>query len=161
MHDYRKRFEERTFREGNVVGNLVTPFRGMALITLDGSVVRVYTGELNVFAKVVPTVQAEETFATWNAGLDGYAIAWNKVSNQSFKPITGLLPGCRLVTPSPHCRTIPAASCPNMQSPSTTNDPILPCLQKWMSELEQCQPMYLGHHGRPGLYRHTHRHQLP
>lgn len=45
------------------------------------------------------------------------------------------LPGLRLVTPSPHCKTMPAASWPRIQSPSTTSEPILPAFQKWMSDL--------------------------
>jgi hypothetical protein len=40
------------------------------------------------------------------------------------------LPGLRLVTSSPHCRTMPAASWPRIQSPSTTSEPILPAFQK-------------------------------
>jgi len=45
------------------------------------------------------------------------------------------LPGLRFVTSLPHCRTMPAASWPRMQSPSTTSEPILPAFQKWISDL--------------------------
>lgn len=45
-----------------------------------------------------------------------------------------VLPGFRWFTPSPHCRTIPDASWPIMQSPSKTSDPMRPDFQKWISE---------------------------
>lgn len=78
MHDDREGFEKRAFGEADVVGKFVAPFRWMALVSLDGAVVRVYACELYIFAEIVTSVPAEETFSTRNSGLDGYAITYNK-----------------------------------------------------------------------------------
>lgn len=53
------------------------------------------------------------------------------------------IPGLKSSTPSPHLNTTPAASCPMMQSPSNTKDPILPVFQKCTSDLPYHQPSFL------------------
>jgi hypothetical protein len=42
---------------------------------LYGAVVRIYAGELDIFAKVVAAVEAEETCAAGDAWFDSYAVA--------------------------------------------------------------------------------------
>ena len=39
--------------------------------------VGIYACELHVFAEIVPPVQTEKTCTAWNAGFDGYTIAWD------------------------------------------------------------------------------------
>jgi hypothetical protein len=53
----------------------MTPFRRMALVSLDRAMVGVYTGELHIFAEVVATIPTEEAFTTGNAGFDSHAVA--------------------------------------------------------------------------------------
>ncbi|TKW52727.1 hypothetical protein CTA1_11257 [Colletotrichum tanaceti] len=51
------------------------PLGRVALVALDGAVVRVDAGELDVLAEVVAAVGAEEALAAGHAGLDGDAVA--------------------------------------------------------------------------------------
>jgi len=50
----------------------------MALVSLNRPMVGIHAGELYVFAEVVTAVATEETLATGNTRLDGYAIAFTQ-----------------------------------------------------------------------------------
>ena len=48
----------------------------MRLVTLYCAMVRVYTGELYIFAQIVTAVLAKETFAAGDTRFDGYAVTY-------------------------------------------------------------------------------------
>jgi len=48
----------------------------MRLVTLYCAMVRVYTGELYIFAQIVTAVLAKETFAAGYTRFDGYAVTY-------------------------------------------------------------------------------------
>jgi hypothetical protein len=73
----------------------MTPFRRMALVSLNRAMVGVYAGELYVFAEVVATIPTEETFTTWNAWFDSYAVAWYTWSS-SIQRTAGMAMGSRI-----------------------------------------------------------------
>ena len=83
----------------------------MSLVPLNCTVIRVDACELDGFAKIVATILAKEAFAAWDAGLDSDAITYSTALDVEQLPVLlGTLPGFRFFTPSPHCRTTPAAS---------------------------------------------------
>jgi hypothetical protein len=53
---------------------LVKPFGSVDLVSLNRSSVRIDTRELDVFAEIVPPLQAKEAFAAWHTRLNGYSI---------------------------------------------------------------------------------------
>lgn len=57
------------------MGLLVQPFCGMDLEALEGTVMRPYTRELDIFTKVVPSFSAEPAVVTGHARLDSHSIA--------------------------------------------------------------------------------------
>lgn len=63
------------------------PFRSMDLEALESTVVRPYTRELYVFAKVVSSFSAEPAIVTGHAGFDCYSIACFSAEGQRSCPI--------------------------------------------------------------------------
>ena len=75
MHNHTQRFQQRALNVRYVVGKLVAPFRRVSFVPLYGTVVRIYASELDILAKVVAAVEAEETCAAGDTWFDSYAVA--------------------------------------------------------------------------------------
>jgi hypothetical protein len=67
--------------KGRVRGLLVKPLGGMDLVALQGALVGVDAGELDVLAQVVAALLAEEAVVAGHAGLDGDAVAGLEVAD--------------------------------------------------------------------------------
>lgn len=56
------------------------PLGWMSLVSLNRACVWIDAGELDVFAEVIPAVQAEEALSARDARLDGNSVAYLSVS---------------------------------------------------------------------------------
>lgn len=109
----------------------------MYLVSLHGTGIRIHSSKRNILAEIVSTFAAQEALFTRHPWFNCNSIAYIWLFSK-WPPMfsyEAYIPGFKSVTPSPHFSTIPAPSCPRIQSPSTTRDPIRPAFQKCMSEL--------------------------
>lgn len=127
----------------------------MDLEALQSAMVRVDTSKLYIFAEIVPSFPAEPAFLTRNARFHCHSVTCDHqsaLSSTSFLSSFHLsswctarrkqyvrkrqdLPTTNSSTHSPTLSTMPEASCPKQQSPSTFKGPIAPVFQKCMSDL--------------------------
>jgi hypothetical protein len=54
----------------------MNPFCRLHFVSLYCAIIGVYTGELDIFAEVIPTVVAEETGFTGHTRLNGYPVTY-------------------------------------------------------------------------------------
>lgn len=81
VEDDAEGLKEGGFLEGDGVGDLEEPLGGVDLVALQGAVVGVNTGELDVLAQVVAALLAEEALVAGHTGFDGDAVADLKVGD--------------------------------------------------------------------------------
>jgi hypothetical protein len=90
---------------------LMTPLSRMTLVSLYRAMIWINACELDVFAKVITTLHAKKAFPARNARLDSDAVTYMSSSHCQGTAVRAVYsPFLRFVTPSPHSRTIPAAS---------------------------------------------------
>jgi hypothetical protein len=90
---------------------LMTPLSRMTLVSLYCAMIWINACELDAFAKVITTLHAKKAFAARNAWLDSDAVTYMSSGYCKSTAVRAVYsPFSRFVTPSPHSRTIPAAS---------------------------------------------------